>query len=138
MGTEAINNKKPGSLRQREIVLQYLNKLDAHILELKNGMAERAMEIGEFADMLFIHPIHLSNTIKEVTGQSSCSLHEERLVKISKELLIETKASIKQIALQLTYDPSNFTKFFKHYVGMTPKEFRRTFDSNKLPKKLVA
>lgn len=75
--------------------------------------------------MLHMHPIHLSNTIKEVTGQSTCSLFEERLVKISKELLITTNMPIKEIAIQLTYDPSNFTKFFKHFVGTTPKKFRQ-------------
>jgi AraC-like DNA-binding protein len=24
----------------------------------------------------------------------------------------------------LTFDPSNFTKFFKNYEGITPKQFR--------------
>jgi YesN/AraC family two-component response regulator len=51
-------------------------------------------------------------------------LFEERLVKISKELLLTTTLPIGQIARQLTYDPSNFTKFFKHFTGVTPKKFR--------------
>jgi AraC-like DNA-binding protein len=29
-----------------------------------------------------------------------------------------------EIARHLTFDPSNFTKFFKHFEGITPKKFR--------------
>ena len=130
MITTDIKAKPAISIRQREIAKDYLKVLDAHIESLKQGKEERALEIADFAGMLHMHPIHLSNTVKAVTGQSTCSLYEERLVKISKELLLNTTFSIKQIALQLTYDPSNFTKFFKHFVGMTPKQFRIEHLSN--------
>jgi AraC-like DNA-binding protein len=39
-------------------------------------------------------------------------------------MLAENKMSIASIAVLLTYDPSNFTKFFKRYTGKTPKQFR--------------
>ncbi len=117
--------KKAVSFRQEEIVADYIQKLDNYVAALKQGTEDRVLEIAEFAGMMHIHPVHLSNTVKEVTGRSSCSLFEERLVKVSKEMLLETTAPIKQIAIQLTYDPSNFTKFFKHFVGMTPKQFRQ-------------
>ena len=116
----------PPSVRQKEIVRQYLRVLDEHIDQLKSGNAVRALEIRDFASLLHVHPVHLSNTIKEVTGQSSCSFYEARLLEISKELLLNTKMSIGEIAIRLTYDPSNFTKFFKNYTGTTPKKFRDT------------
>ena len=112
------------SSRKKEIATDYIACLDEHIQQLKEGKADRALEIREFAAMLHVHPAHLSNTIKEVTGQSTCSLYEERLVRISKELLVTTNWPVAQIARQLTYDPSNFTKFFKQYTGTTPKKFR--------------
>lgn len=112
------------SSRKKEIVTDYIARLDEHIQELKEGKADRALEIREFAAMLHLHPVHLSNTIKEVTGQSTCSLYEERLVRISEELLLTTNRPVAQIARQLTYDPSNFTKFFKRFTGSTPKKFR--------------
>ena len=119
----------PTSHRQKEIAKQYLTELDKHISELKSGKAERAMEIREFVQLMHLHPVHLSNTIKEVTGQSTCELYEERLLRISKELLSSTNLTISQIARQLTYDPSNFTKFFKHCSGITPKKFREQLHS---------
>jgi len=112
------------SHRKKEIAKEYIAQLDAHIQQLKEGKADRAFEIRDFAQMLHVHPVHLSNTIKEVTGQSTCDLYEERLIKISKDLLLHTDLNIAVIARQLTYDPSNFTKFFKHFSGITPKKFR--------------
>src|SRR5262245_42585911 len=112
------------SYRKKEIVQQYLVELDSHMQELKAGNVERMKEIRDFANTLHIHPIHLSHTIKEVTGRSSCDLYEERIVNLSKELLTTTNLPIAEIARQLTYDPSNFTKFFKRFVGMTPKVYR--------------
>jgi AraC-like DNA-binding protein len=114
----------PVSFRQKEIAKKYITELDNHISQLKAGKATRALEIRDFAALLHMHPVHLSNTIKEVTGRSTCDLYEERLLKISKELLLETDLPISAIAIQLTYDPSNFTKFFKEYSGITPKKFR--------------
>lgn len=113
------------SLRAKEIVNSYLVELDKHIHDLKTGVAEKTFKIKDLADLLHIHPTHLSNTVSEVLGQSPCDLYENRLVTISKELLITTNKPIAEIARQLYYDPSNFTKFFKTYTGVTPKEFRR-------------
>jgi AraC family transcriptional regulator, regulatory protein of adaptative response / methylphosphotriester-DNA alkyltransferase methyltransferase len=112
------------SARKKEITEDYLKHLDAHILNLKEGKEDVALEIKDFAAMLHVHPVHLSNTIKEVTGQSTCDLYEDRLLTAAKELILGTNMSIAQIARQLTYDPSNFTKFFKQYTGTTPKKFR--------------
>lgn len=112
------------SARQKEIVHQYETELDKHMLELKAGSVDIMHEISDFAHMLNIHPIHLSNTVKAVTGRSACDLFEARLVVLSKEMLANTNLSVAQIARQLTYDPSNFTKFFKKFVKMTPKAYR--------------
>jgi AraC-like DNA-binding protein len=120
------NTKPVISFRKREIVQQYITELDKHIDLLKKGETDEVKEVREFAQILHLHPVHLSHTIKEVTGKSSCDLFEERLVNISKELLLTTNLSIAQIAARLTYDPSNFTKFFKQYTGTTPKKFRNS------------
>ena len=113
------------SPRQKEIYHQYLQQLDEHMQELKEGKVERVLEIRELAALLHVHPVHLSNTIKEVSGKSTCSFYEERLLELAKELLLSNK-TIAQVAAKLTYDPSNFTKFFKQYTGITPKQFRQT------------
>ncbi len=112
------------SNRQKEIIDQYLFELDKHMADLKSGKAESTFQIKDLADLLFIHPTHLSNTIHEALGKSPCDIYEEKLVAIAKTLLLESNRPIAHIAIDLTFDPSNFTKFFKRFAGQTPKQFR--------------
>ena len=77
------------SNRQQEIVTQYLNELDKHLTDLKQGKAESTFEIKDLASLLFIHPTHLSNTIQEVLGKSPCDIYEERLIEIGRVSLFE-------------------------------------------------
>ena len=117
-------NTSAPSHRQQEIVSQFFVAIDKNMEAVVAGKALRMLEIGEMADALHIHPTHLSNTIKQVTGKSPCSFYEEKILCVSKKLLAETALPIGEIAARLTYDPSNFTKFFKAYEGMTPKKYR--------------
>jgi AraC family transcriptional regulator, regulatory protein of adaptative response / methylphosphotriester-DNA alkyltransferase methyltransferase len=113
------------SIRQQEIVNDFKALLDKHMNELRHGEAEKTYEIRDFADALHIHPTHLSNTLHEVLRQSPCDIYELRLIALAKELLLNSTQPIGNIAAQLCYDPSNFTKFFKLYTQQTPKEFRK-------------
>ncbi|PZR20001.1 MAG: hypothetical protein DI539_12215 [Flavobacterium psychrophilum] len=38
----------------------------------------------------------------------------------------DSHITVTDVASRLTYDKSNFTKFFKHYEGITPTEFRKS------------
>ena len=110
--------------RPKEITKAFLSELDKHLQELKSGKAESTFEVQDFAALLHIHPTHLSNTIQEELKRSPCDIYEEKLMTVAKELILTTELSIAEIARQLTFDPSNFTKFFKHFEGTTPKKFR--------------
>ncbi|MNL57280.1 DNA-binding transcriptional regulator AraC [compost metagenome] len=48
-------------------------------------------------------------------------------MEISKSLLQIDKMPISEVARTLTYDPSNFTKFFKRFSGKTPKQYRTDY-----------
>lgn len=110
--------------RQHEITADYLKELDKHILDVLEGRAEKMFEIRDIAGILHIHPTHLTNTVKLTTGHHPCYYFEEKILVVSKKMLAENKVSIAEIAKQLTYDPSNFTKFFKRFAGQTPKQYR--------------
>lgn len=62
------------SYRKQEITESFISALDKHIEDLKTGRVETSYEINEFAQMLFINPNHLSDTIREVLGKSPCGL----------------------------------------------------------------
>jgi AraC family transcriptional regulator of adaptative response / methylphosphotriester-DNA alkyltransferase methyltransferase len=110
--------------RPEEITANFLFELDKHILDIVSGKKDVFYEIHDFADILCIHPIHLSNTVKEVTGKAPCHHCERKLVLEAKKLLRSSDLTITQIACRLTYDPPGFTRFFKKYVGQTPSSFR--------------
>ena len=110
--------------RQDEITSKFLKAIDEHLVDIVQGRADTMMEINEIAKQLNIHPTHLSNTVRLTTGKSACSFYEHKIIDIAKSLLEKTQNSITEIAHTLTYDPSNFTKFFKAYVN---KKYREDF-----------
>jgi AraC-like DNA-binding protein len=113
--------------RQHEIAADFLKELDKHLDDVVSGRATEMFEVRDFAELIHIHPTHLSNTIKSATGYPPCYFFEERLMEISKSMLQNISMPIAEIARTLTYDPSNFTKFFKHFSGQTPKQYREAY-----------
>jgi len=124
--------------RRHEIAADFLRELDKHLDDVVSGRATEMFEVRDFAGLIHVHPTHLSNTIKLATGHSPWYFFEERLMEISKSLLQHAGMSITEIARILTYGPSNFTKFFKHFAGQTPKQYREAyFESLDTNKKIV-
>ncbi len=113
--------------RQHEITSDYLSEIDKHLSDILEGRATEMFEIKEFADILHIHPTHLSNTIKLTTGHHPCFYFEHKILEVAKSLLEKNEENISAIATRLTYDPSNFTKFFKKFAQTTPKQYRENF-----------
>jgi len=114
--------------RQHEIFADYLKELDKHLEDIVNERVVDMFEIRDFAEILHIHPTHLTNTIKLTTGKPPCFFFEEKIMAIAKDMIQQHKP-IKEVAFKLTFDASNFTKFFKRFEGVTPKEYReRVFE----------
>lgn len=111
-------------LRQREITADYMMAVDKHLEDILANRVLDMYEIRDFADDMHIDARHLSNTIKLVTGQAPCYFYEEKIMDIARRQLRETNVSVSEIAIRLTYDPSNFVKFFKRFEGTTPKKYR--------------
>ncbi|MDY0906739.1 AraC family transcriptional regulator [Pedobacter sp. CFBP9032] len=124
--------------RRHEITADYLKELDKHLDDIVCGRATEMLEVRDFADIIHVHAVHLSNTIKAATGHSPCYFFEKRLMEISKSMLENTNMAISEIARTLTYDPSNFTKFFKHFAGQTPKQYREEYIMSLANKEMIA
>jgi AraC-like DNA-binding protein len=111
--------------RSEEIFKDYLRLLDRHLEDVVAGDVEEMFELREIASRLFIHPTHLSNVIKDLTGKHPCFFYEHKILDIAKALLQNPDNSINEVARRLTYDPSNFTKWFKTYAGISPSQYRK-------------
>ena len=75
---------------------------------------------------MYLSPVYISKIFKEVMGDSPINyLIQIRLSK-AKELLEDSKLSIKSIAKMVGYDdPYYFSKLYKKYYGTSPSKARK-------------
>lgn len=92
---------------------------------LTDNKTASPLSINIIADQMHLHPHYLSDIIKQKTGRTATQLIRERTAYEAQRLLLHTNKSISEIAYHLKFDDnSNFTKFFKSQLQVTPKEFR--------------
>ncbi|MDY5930648.1 MAG: helix-turn-helix transcriptional regulator, partial [Candidatus Ornithospirochaeta sp.] len=77
------------------------------------------------ADEYGLSPGYLSAMIHEKTGLTFSSLVAKRKVQIATKLLLQDEnASNIAIAERIGMNPQQFCRFFRKWLGMTPKEYR--------------
>ena len=103
---------------QQTLLIKFIQLVNNYYLEKRT--------IEEYADLLFITPNHLSQSVKAASGKNALAFINERIMTEAKSLILYTSVDMAQIAWQLNFsDPANFGKFFKRHAGITPLEFRR-------------
>ena len=86
-----------------------------------------------YARMQHITPRYFSAIIKEKTGDSALQWIVRMVITEAKQLLEESDLSIKEIADQLNFPTQSFFgKYFKQYVGVSPKEYRNKAASTRI------
>lgn len=110
--------------RSEVITTRYLEFLDSHLDDLIQGRKDVMFELNDIAGILCVSQKHLIRIIQATRGSHPCHFYVKKILERSKDLLSETDHTIAEIAHRLTYDPSNFTKFFKKYEGLTPSQYR--------------
>lgn len=111
--------------RSEEITHNYFDFLKNHIQQLISGEVSEFMELNEIAGHLAVSHKHLTDTIKKETGQHPCHFYDTEIILQAKQMLSNSDYSVAEIARIFTYDPSNFSKFFKKMTGTTPGHFRK-------------
>lgn len=115
---------KYSNSRSQQIVSKYFQFLDQHIHDVVSEQVSEFLEINDIAALLAISHKHLTDTLQKETGHHPCHFYDLKIIDTSKEMLINSNLSIAEIARKLTYDPSNFSKFFKKFTGQTAGSFR--------------
>ena len=92
---------------------------------VESYQSERSVRF--YADQLCLTPKHLSGVVKEVSGKTVGEWIDEFVVLEAKALLNSSSMNIQEIADRLNFaNQSFFGKYFKHYTGMSPKEYRKS------------
>jgi AraC family transcriptional activator of pobA len=85
-----------------------------------------AWTVADFAHEIGITPPHLNAICQQQGGVSALRMIHDRVVLAARRELTYTDKSIADVAANLGFsEPSYFTRFFKRFMKMTPKEYRR-------------
>ena len=113
--SESMFNYIPS--KNSELVKKAMLYISQHFNE------ELALE--EVASYVHLHPSYFSTIFKQSSGSSFKEYLNMVRVEESKRLLSNTDYSIIDIAVAVGFeDQSYFSKVFKKYTGVTPKQFR--------------
>ena len=90
-----------------------------------NYKQERSVSF--YANKLCLTSKHLSGVVKEVSGKTAGEWIDSIVILEARALLKSTEMSIQEIAEMLNFaNQSFFGKYFKQYVGVSPKQYRKS------------
>jgi AraC-like DNA-binding protein len=84
--------------------------------------------VRSYASQLLITEKRLNHATSKVLGKSPKQMIDERVLLEAKRLLAHTNESAKEIGFALGFEePTNFIKYFRKHINVTPVEFREQF-----------
>lgn len=102
------------------------NKHFAHFGRLIEDSYTNHHLVTYYAKKIGITPAHLNVVTRQTTEKSALALIHERLLLEAKRNLVYTTMTINVVSYALGFsDPAYFTRFFKHHIGLSPKDFRK-------------
>lgn len=82
-------------------------------------------EVGYYAEEQCLSPRYFSSVIKEKSGRSALQWIAQIVISSMRQRLRDTSLTIKELSMEYNFpSQSFFGKYFKQYVGLSPKDFR--------------
>lgn len=121
LGAVYLGDRSSAQLMVESEGLQVVNKFQQLIAE----HVHHEKHVSYYADSLRVTPRKLSLYTKEVLQKTPKELITDGLIRVAKNLLVNSKLSIKQVAWKLGYvDENNFSTLFSKETGVSPKKYR--------------
>ncbi len=87
---------------------------------------KREREVSFYAAEQCLSPRYFSSIVKEKSGHSALQWIIQMVISSARQMLRGSDLSIKEVATAFNFpSQSFFGKYFKQYVGLSPKEYRR-------------
>lgn len=84
------------------------------------------LDITFYADKLNLSPKYLTNLIRSISGHSARDWIVYYTILEIKALLRESSIDLKSIVVKMNFpDQTTLSRFFRHYTGMTPSQYRK-------------
>ncbi|GIM28825.1 DNA-binding response regulator [Clostridium polyendosporum] len=113
---EAIIRQK--KCEQTSVVEKVQSYLEEHYFE--------DVSLEKLSGIYFVNSSYLSRVFKEETGDTFCGALLKLRMNKAKELLVENKLNVSEIATLVGYNNiAYFIKTFKSYYGMTPGQYKK-------------
>lgn len=107
-------------------VSQKLTKPASSSIEYIHRHFLEPITVEDLAKIEHYHPAYYSAWFKQKNGKSLKSYLSELRVKEAKRLLRETDWTITRISAEFQFEhSSSFTRWFKSYEGVSPKQYRQ-------------
>jgi len=114
------------TIRKSEISKEDQGFLDQLVAFITDNIEDDRMDVQQMMTAVNVSRPTLHNKLKSLTGLSASQFKKQIKMQKAKQLLEEGHRNISQLAYQLGYKyPNNFSKDFKKWYGVTPKNFRK-------------
>ena len=137
---------------RRKIVEQLQNKKEQYDIEnieieshdeilmqkvmsiIKDNIADSNLNVEMLADGVGISRVHMHRKLKELTNQSARDFIKNIRMKQAAYLLTNKKINVSEVAYAVGFSNlSHFSKTFKSYYGVSPKEYIQKQHGDKTP-----
>lgn len=131
-----------GINEQEDMLLSLYEEITEHLKKMSSPytntvvecvcqiIAKRYMEqlsVTGLAEMVNLTPAYLCVLFKQAMGKTINEYLTQERMKQAKELLANSNIHLYDVCYKVGYfSPSYFSRIFKKYVGMTPREYRES------------
>lgn len=111
--------RKTEDQNRKEVLFDQFMRLLSHSYK-------KERRVAYYACQLFLTSKHLSSVVKDISGKTAGEWIDIFVIFEAKSLLKSSQKNIQEIAAELNFsNQSFFGKYFKHFTGISPKEYRQ-------------
>lgn len=114
----SLENQNNTNTHTYEKFITFMNLVEANFKEKKT--------VQEYADLMYVSKKTVNSITRKAVDLSAKQFIINRIILETKRYLSYGDLTVNEISEMMGFDePSNLTKFFKRYEGLTPSEFRK-------------